>query len=573
MRKGVFNMKLSMKVKVVAAVVIMMALTLAISVYSKSSLVNVKRTTVEVQNGSISRIPMIQTINIQYIETQSNLIAFFTEKNEEKKLEIKEEQRELFTKLTEVVQEYQKQLTDKKMQVEAEKLYVITGDYANYFESYLKGNVKVASVTEAGEKVGMMLNDMIAENIESGRIQQESLIKTASHASRSINTTNIIVVIVAVIMAIYLVWVVVLPIQNVEKQLAKIIRKLKKNKFDASERIKIKSKDEIGEMVDGINILIEEMGNMLQLISDDSKRLIHSVSVVSEKVSETSSTVGDTSSAMEQLAASMQEIAVTTHELTSNSDSICSQIVQIADSAKAGSEFASQLMKEAKVSRRQAIDSKDETKDVMDDISRKIKKSIENSRQVSKIDELTQEILSISGQTNLLALNASIEAARAGEAGKGFSVVADEIRMLADTSKETANTIQSISKIVQKSVYALSNDAASMVSYIDQTVLGDYDTFVSVAEHYNDGVHNFDQMLKGFAKTSRALQGTMQDVDRSIHMIAATIEESTDAVHSVAENATTMVTSMDQVTDEMEVSESVSQTLLNEVKKFISVSN
>lgn len=562
-------MKLSMKVKVVVAVAVMMALTLAISIYSKSSLVNVKRTTVEVQNGSISRIPMIQTINIQYIETQSNLIVFFTEKNEDKKVAAKEKQRELFTKLTEVITVYQNEQTDKVMKEEAAKLSVMAEDYANYFESYLKGNVRVSNVTEAGEKVGMMLNDMIAENIESGRIQQESLIKTASHASRSINTTNIIVVVVAVIMAVYLVWVVVLPIQNVEKQLGKIIRKLKKNKFDASERIKVKSKDEIGEMVDGINILIAEIGNMLQLISDDSKRLIHSVGVVSEKVSETNSCVGDTSTAMEQLAASMGEIALTTHELTSNSDGIYSRMVQIAESAKEGSEFASKLMKEAKASKRKAIESKDETKDVMEDISRKLVKSIENSRQVSKIDELTQEILNISGQTNLLALNASIEAARAGEAGKGFSVVADEIRMLADTSKETANTIQSISKVVQKSVYALSDDAAKMVDFVEKTVLGDYDTFVSVAEHYNDGVHNFDQMLRGFAKTSKDLQTTMQEVDRSIHMIAETIEDSTEAVHSVAENATIMVTSMDEVTEEMEVSEAVSQTLLAEVKKFI----
>ncbi|MBR3772299.1 MAG: hypothetical protein IKL07_08520 [Clostridium sp.] len=565
-------MKLSMKVKVIAAVAIMMTLTLTISVYSKSSLADVKKTTVEVQNGSISRIPMIQEINIQYIETQSNLILFFTEKNEDKKIAIKENQRELFTKLTEIVVSYQNQLTDKDMKKEAEKLSVMTEDYANYFESFLKGNVKVSSVTGAGEKVGDMLNDMIVENLESGRIQQASLIKTASLASRSINISNIIVVIVAVIMAVYLVWVVVLPIQNVEKQLGKIIRKLKKNRFDCNERIKIKSKDEIGEMVDGINILIEEMGNMLQLISDDSKRLIHSVGVVSEKVSETSLSVGDTSTAMEELAASMQEIAGTTHDLTSNSDSICSQAIQIAESAKEGSEFASRLMKEAKASRRQAIDSKDETKAVMHDISRKLMKSIENSRQVSKIDELTKEILNISGQTNLLALNASIEAARAGEAGKGFSVVADEIRMLADTSKETANTIQSISKIVQKSVYALSDDASKMVSFIDETVLGDYDTFVSVAEHYNDGVCHFDQMLRGFAKTSNQLQKTMQEVDRSIHMIAETIEESSGAVHSVAENATSMVTCMDEVTEEMEISDTVSQTLLAEVKRFITCS-
>ena len=72
----------------------------------------------------------------------------------------------------------------------------------------------------------------------------------------------------------------------------------------------------------------------------------------------------------------------------------------------------------------------------------------ENSKSVDHVNELTDEILNISSQTNLLALNASIEAARAGDVGRSFSVVADEIRLLADSSRETANKIQNINSVV-----------------------------------------------------------------------------------------------------------------------------
>ena len=84
--------------------------------------------------------------------------------------------------------------------------------------------------------------------------------------------------------------------------------------------------------------------------------------------------------------------------------------------------------------------------------------SIEESRQIDSINNLTADILKIAGQTNLLALNASIEAARAGESGRGFAVVADEIRVLADNSTQTANNIKKISAGVIGAVNKLADN-------------------------------------------------------------------------------------------------------------------
>ena len=73
-----------------------------------------------------------------------------------------------------------------------------------------------------------------------------------------------------------------------------------------------------------------------------------------------------------------------------------------------------------------------------------IQKAIVNLQSLTQIDEMAEQILSITNQTNLLSLNASIEAARAGEAGRGFSIVADEIGNLANISRDTATAIQEI---------------------------------------------------------------------------------------------------------------------------------
>ena len=83
--------------------------------------------------------------------------------------------------------------------------------------------------------------------------------------------------------------------------------------------------------------------------------------------------------------------------------------------------------------------------------------AIRESQKVKEIDTLTEEILAISSQTNLLALNASIEASRAGEAGRGFAVVANEIRELADHSRNAVDQIRKVTEDVVHSVAFLSD--------------------------------------------------------------------------------------------------------------------
>ena len=143
----------------------------------------------------------------------------------------------------------------------------------------------------------------------------------------------------------------------------------------------------------------------------------------------------------------------------------------------------------------QTMKSKNDTNAKVSKIQGILKDAVKESQNVEQINSLTNDILDIANETNLLALNASIEAARAGEAGRGFSVVAEEISVLADSSRNTANNIQGISQVVNEAVQKLSDSAQQMLQFVDETVLTDYDSFVSIVNQYQTDAEEMNRIF------------------------------------------------------------------------------
>ena len=194
--------------------------------------------------------------------------------------------------------------------------------------------------------------------------------------------------------------------------------------------------------------------------------------------------------------------------------------------------------------------------------------SIENSRQVERIQQLTDDILNISSQTNMLALNASIEAARAGEAGRGFAVVAEQIRNLADESRNIANNIQEISLIVTESVSALTVDSQRLIDYVDESILADYEKFSGITNDYRNDASRVNDILKNFAENARTLKNTMAEMNSGISDISTTIDESTKGINEAADGVSGIVNSIDDIEKEAENNIIIGQKLQGYVQVF-----
>lgn len=358
------------------------------------------------------------------------------------------------------------------------------------------------------------------------------------------------------------------PTVKAKKQLDGIIKDLKDEKCDLSNRIRIKNKDEIGQLVNGINIFLETLEKVMNNIVDNSARLNEAVDSVSLQIRGVDENATDISATMEELSASMEEVSATITEVNHATTNVEADVSDISDKTLANMQYVNEMKDRAHRLQEDAIESRKSTNEMIEQMSGVVKNSVENSKQVSKINELTSDILEITSQTNLLALNASIEAARAGEAGKGFAVVADEIRKLADSSRDTANSIQQLSDEVTNAVADLAGSSEKILDFIHNYIILDYERFVENGKQYNNDAVAMNTIMEQFLAKANNVKTTMNGIVEAFQGISATVEDSASGITNVAGSTGDLVNRMQIVQREINTTEDIAGNLKAEANKF-----
>ena len=375
-------------------------------------------------------------------------------------------------------------------------------------------------------------------------------------------------VIIMVVTVVIVASTVVKPARLSGRALRGITDKLNAGEGDLTERVPAKTKDEIGQMSAGINNFMEQLQGIVRELKVESGNLEESSQVITEQVIESNESASNVSAATEQMAASMEEISATLGQLSSGSNNVLAEVQSMDASVKDGVGLVQDIKQRATKMHHSTLEGKENTSRTIMQIRETLQAALEDSRSAQKINEMTQEILSITSQTNLLSLNASIEAARAGEAGRGFAVVADEIRGLADSSAETANNIQHISALVTEAVEKLAKNAEEMLQFVDEKVMKDYDDFVEIVEQYKQDADSVDEILSGVAANTAGIHETMEDMNTGINDISTAVEENAKGITNVADSAVTLVEAMSQIQKETERNQQISEKLNGEVSRF-----
>ena len=358
------------------------------------------------------------------------------------------------------------------------------------------------------------------------------------------------------------------PASEASRQLNDIIDGINKKQGNLTQRITVSSRDEIGQLSDGINNFIIQLQNAMQKIRKQSEIMQSSLGLMNEEVNNSNENADNIASTMEEITASMEEISSSIEGITGNTNDIVSSINDVGNQVNEGVVIASDIKALAVGVKEETEKKKTDISDIINEKSQALSLSIEESRQISSINNLTNDILEIASQTNLLALNASIEAARAGEVGKGFAVVAEEIRQLAENSKNTANDIQGISVRVIAAVNQLMTNAQDLMNFIQNQIMNDYVEFEAATDMYYEKADHMDTITGLFNKNIMSLRNIMAEMNDGITNISAVVEENVRGVSNATENVTKLANSILNIHEQVIKNVDSSKYLLEELNSF-----
>ncbi|MGK7931807.1 MAG: methyl-accepting chemotaxis protein [Microcystaceae cyanobacterium] len=262
---------------------------------------------------------------------------------------------------------------------------------------------------------------------------------------------------------------------------------------------------------------------------------------VKRNVTDITTSSSQITTSAEQQATTSNEQAAAVNETTTTMDELGASSRQSEEQAESASNAAQEVLQLAENGNHAVEDTVSammELKNKVLDIANQTMRLSEQTTQIGNISDLVSDLAQ---QTNMLALNASVEAVRAGEHGKGFSVVAEEIRKLADQSKQSAEKINALVSDIQNAINTtvmVTDEGTKTVNAGMQVTERTAQAFAGVAEAINNVVMNNQQITLNIRQQSRAVQqvlASMEQINQGAQQNAAGINQITAGTKQINE--------------------------------------
>lgn len=548
--------------KFAAVMIIMVIVALAALFVLSKNTKQISAQSQDFMNHEVKEIDTVHAVYEDYLQIYTAMYAHINAKLSSLMDKKAEEIQATRAEMWQMLEEYKAEINDEEIMavydVVESKLLAYDAAVDEILEASRAGDKETANLLVTNKLYS--INDSITTNmpkllnaseanLETGKMSLQS---TAQSSEKTVIIVAIVLVLMAVVITFISNWLIVVPIRKMADVIKGMIADIKNEQGDLTKRVPVQTKDEIAVLAQGVNQFLEILQEMIDGVIGCGKEINIQQQNVNNIVVITTGNANETSEVTEELAAAMQEISATASSVNENTKSAEKSADSIMNKAVEGTIFAEEIRNRAEGLQKRAQKSRQSAETMIKELDTALNDSISDSQQIKKINGLTGEILDIASKTNLLALNASIEAARAGEAGRGFAVVAEEIRELADNSKETAGSIQAISEGVVSAVMRLVENAESLVEFINDHVMSDYEELEQTGEKYLQDSITIDRIMNDIKADMEIFADLMGTVADSNDAIANNVQDSTKNISDVAENTRVLTDNMQEITNVLE---------------------
>lgn len=309
----------------------------------------------------------------------------------------------------------------------------------------------------------------------------------------------------------------------------------------------INSNDELGRLIHALREAQNKMKLAVGQIATESEEVSASSEELSATIEEVNATFDTISHNTLGVVNDINEINAAMEALTATMEEVNSAVTQLSSSSSDGNTEATKIKARAESIKIQGQKSKNIADDLLKEKGFAIENAIEEGKVVHEISLIAESIASIARQTNLLALNAAIEAARAGESGRGFSVVAEEIRKLAEQSNEYVTGIQSVIENVVLAFTNLSLNAQDIIEFIEKNVGNDYDLLINTGERYEQDAIFVDGISQETAAMAEELNASTEEIATTIMGIARNMDNASSNSNEVITEMKETTLALDQI--------------------------
>ncbi len=388
-----------------------------------------------------------------------------------------------------------------------------------------------------------------------------------------IRNISIIIIVVSVIAIIFLIIITTKPVKKMTNRLKDIAESLEKGDF--TKEIEIKSNDELGVLSRDFNDFIQTFNKIIKQIKDSAKKTQNLSSNLASTSEQSRSSIAqmkiDIKQIMEKTKLLDNEINKSTESAYEVKDYISQVVDLITEQASAIAESSSSI-EQMSASIQNVANITEEKLKIANNLEGTAEKGEKEMNEtinlINKVAESANIILdmidvinNIAGKTNLLAMNASIEAAHAGESGRGFSVVAEEIRNLAENTAQNAmeisNSLQEVIKYIKTSeesttqtgevfkkvmtgIKEVSYSMIEMKNTMDELATGSSDVnqslgnLVDITEKVKFSSDNMNQRIVGISNSMQNISGISNEVKKGMDNFMNEIDELYLSIESVS---------------------------------------